>query len=328
MSEKNIHIIINPTAGGGIAGKTIPSIRYEAEKRFRPSYTLRVTREAGDATTLTRNAILGGAKLIVAAGGDGTIQEVVNGFFQDHKLINPSCELGIINFGTGSGLAQTLGLPSSLAQQLDILSHTSGLKMDVGRVFWYNKKGEKNSRYFVSECQAGIGGAVVAGVNKNHKILGGKIAFGSVTIKQTFCYKGFSASIKFDGNNNISQDLTGIVIGNGSHCGGGMQLTPEARLDDGLFDILLIHKTNTTRLLHSFTKIYSGKHLESKYFTLIRTKKVTIDTTETVPMEADGELLGTIPCEISMVPAAIKVKTVKHYKLHYHAKYSSVYQKI
>ncbi len=309
MSEKTVHAIVNPIAGGGRTGRLIPKLLAEIERRFGTDCIIHTTRQPLEATNITRKSIITGAKLIIVMGGDGTVHEAVNGFFNDRKLLNPECELGILNFGTGKGLLQTLNLPSSLEEQLDLIACSSSNLLDVGCVVYKDEKGKKKECLFLNECQVGIGGDVVTEVSIKHKYFGGTLAFGSVAIKQALFYKALNLTVEFDDKQIISRNLIGVVAGNGAFCAGGMRLTPDARPDDGQFDVLLIHDMNIFNRIWNFTKIYSGKHIKSQYVTLRRSKSLSIGSEKPALIEADGELLGTVPCEISLLPAILKVKS-------------------
>jgi YegS/Rv2252/BmrU family lipid kinase len=315
MPEKTVYTIVNPIAGGGRTGMLIPKLLAELEKRFGSDFIMRTTRQPLEATDITRESILAGAKLVIVMGGDGTVQEAVNGFFKDRKLINPDCELGILNYGTGKGLQQSLDLPLLLENQLDFIADSKANPIDIGCVRYFDEKGRKYERLFINECQLGIGGNVVTGVSMKHKYFGGTIAFGSVAVKEALIYKAINLNVKFDDMQVISGDLIGVVAGNGAFCAGGMRLTPDAVPNDGQFDILLIHDMSILNRIWNFARIYSGKHIKSKYFTLRRSKSLVIDSSEPVLIEADGELLGRIPCEISLLPSVLKVKSnIKTYK--------------
>ena len=307
MVSKRVHVLLNPVAGGGRASKLWPKLLPDIKQKFGNDYSLHFTCCPNDATNSARKAITSGAKIIIAIGGDGTVQETVNGFFQDRKLINPSCDLGIVNCGTGSGLAQTLNLPTSPRQQLDLICHHSSCAIDVGHITYRDKNGRKLERFFVSECQMGIGGAVVAQVSAMHKHFGGTFAFGSVAITQTLSFKALQMTVRLDNNEKMNKKLIGVVIGNGIYCGGGMKLTPAAKPNDGQLDVLLIHDMNLLSRLWNFPKIYSGKHVDSQYFASHQSRKISVDSQESVLVEADGELLGTVPCEIDVFPAALRV---------------------
>jgi diacylglycerol kinase family enzyme len=171
-----------------------------------------------------------------------------------------------------------------------------------------DSSGKTHERLFVSECQTGIGGSVVEGIGGAHKRFGGTLAFGSMAILLAVGYKAVPMSVRVGNSEKIHERLMGVVVGNGSRCGGGMSLTPAARLDDGEFDVLLIHDMTLLQRLWSFPKIYSGRHVESPHFSIHRGAKVVVDSGEPVPVEADGELLGVPPCEIEVLPAALQVR--------------------
>jgi len=308
MSTERVHVILNPTAGGGRANKLWPLLESGIAERFGHNYSSYVTRRPGDATVSVRRAIAAGATLVIAVGGDGTIQETVNGFFRNRGLLNPSCELGIVNCGTGSGLAQSLGLPPSPEQQLDQISNRGSCAIDLGRVVLCSKDGRRVERVFASECQVGIGGAVVADVSSVHKRFGGKIAFGSVAIKKLFFLKAQPMTVRFGNNGKKTRRLLGLAVGNGACTAGGMKLTPEAQLNDGLFDVLLMHDMSIPTRLWNFPKIYLGKHIHTPHVSIFRSGKIAIESESPLPVAADGELLGVTPCEIELLPAVLKVR--------------------
>ena len=280
----------------------------EFERRFGKNYRLMETSGQGNAIILAREAAENGAELIIAVGGDGTVNEVINGFLLNRKPLNGKCELGILNSGSGSGMAQTLGLPASIREQLDVICYSSAKPMDVGFVRYKNSNDRACERLFVSECQVGIGGSVVSQVGIKLKHFGGRIAFGTVALSHLFHYQASKMTITLDQPPAESKKLIGITIGNGIHCAGGMRLTPDARTDDGLLDILQIHEMSLLKRFMNFGKVYSGSHIHSNYFSISQAKEISIDSERPVWIETDGELLGSTPCRIGIIPGAIKVR--------------------
>jgi diacylglycerol kinase (ATP) len=307
-SFQNVHIIINPASAGGKTGKMQGQTLRTLEERCGRRYSLCVTQQPGEAGVSARKAIIEGSKLIITIGGDGTIQETVNGFFSNGHPINPSCQLGIINSGTGSGFAQSMGLPPLIDEQIHVIFNGQTRLVDVGRVVFSDNNGLKAERYFVNECQAGIGGAVVQKVQSAQKKLGGKLAFGSSTLAMAFRYPNQPMAVAIDDDFKVRGRFMGVVITNGSYMGGGMNLTPDAEVDDGLFDILLIHGQSIPQRLWNFPKIYSGRHTDSPKFSIYRGERVDISSSRRVLVEADGELLGSLPCTVEMVPSALLVR--------------------
>lgn len=306
--SKGVHVIFNPVSAGGKTGARQAEILNALERKMGNGYSLCVTGEPLEASFSAKKAILEGSELIITIGGDGTIQETVNGFFSDGNIINPSCQLGIIDSGTGHGFVQSLGLPSGLEEQLEVIHRGQAQPIDLGKVVFSDKNGQPKEHYFINECQAGIGGEVVRLVHSRHKRLGGFIAFGAVTLLTALRYPNRSMTVEIDRTTRITERFIGVVIGNGNYMAGGMKLIPHAKVDDGLFDILLMHEQSIPQRLRNFPKIYSGRHLSSPKFTQYRGKKVTLSSSESVTFEADGEFLGSLPCSIEIVPSAMQVR--------------------
>ncbi len=302
-------IIINPSAGSGRAKKIAETLPQEAGEIISGEIDIKYTEEKNHATNIAREAIINGAEKIIAVGGDGTINEVVNGFFENGRQLNPLCELGIVSCGTGRGFANSLRLPAETDLQISILGKPGFRIIDIARVSYVDFHGERAERYFVNECQTGIGSRVASKVGSGHKVFGGKLAFGVTAAIQAVLIKPFKLKIEFDGKPGQEFRLIGLVAGNGTECAGGMKLTPDARLDDGQFDVLLIHSMSVIKRLINLTKVYSGTHILSPYFSVRRCKKIKITSSESVSLEADGEMLGSSPFEMEIVPAAIRVKT-------------------
>jgi YegS/Rv2252/BmrU family lipid kinase len=310
-AKKGNHVILNPTAGGGRAGRMASKIMEGMRRRFGGDVALHVTRRPLDATGIAKRAVQEGAQRIVAVGGDGTLNETVNGFLDKGKWINPSCELGVVDCGTGKGFAQSLKLPKTLCGQLDLIQRGRCTAVDVGMAILRNERGEKVERLFISECQVGIGGAVVDRVECMSKRLGGTAAFGLAALMTALRHRSSPVTVSFDGHGTATHDLLGLAIGNGSCCGGGMRLTPRANPADGRFDVLLIHGMGIyDRLIH-FPKIYSGRHVDSRRFTVELCRHIRIAASNPLSVAADGERLGETPCEVAILPAALKVIAVQ-----------------
>lgn len=303
------HVIINPASGGGKTGKRLGKILNVLEKEIGKKYSFFVTRKPLDASLSARRAINKGRELIIAIGGDGTIQETVNGFFSDGNPINPACQLGIINTGTGSGFAMSLGLPPAINDQIDAIFSGQKRFIDVGRAVFSNKNGRLKEHFFVNECQAGIGGAVVKNVQSKLKKLGGLIAFGSIALSTALRYPNQPITVEIDSTQKITKRLIGVVMANGNSMAGGMKLTPQAKIDDGLFDILLMHEQSVPQRLWNFPKIYSGGHITSSKFSFYRGKTIALASSERVLFEADGELLGYLPCKVEIIPSALQIRS-------------------
>jgi diacylglycerol kinase (ATP) len=311
QSTPKTHVIFNPASAGGRTARRQRQILSAIEGRFGKVYSLCVTRSPLQATESARLAVSHGVELIIAVGGDGTIQEVVNGFFSNGQQMNPSCVLGIVNSGTGQGLAQSIGLPSCVERQVDIICDGKPHAIDVGRVRYLDNMGDARERHFINECQLGLGAAVVKGVQSTHKQAGGRLAFGASALLNGLRYRSQPLVIRLDNTFEITQSLLGLAITNGAYTGGGMNLVPQAKVDDGFLDVLLIHEQSICDRVKNFPKIYSGRHVGSKGFSCFQAAEIAVSTAEKVPLAADGELLGTTPCRVDVLPRALLVKSIR-----------------
>jgi diacylglycerol kinase (ATP) len=310
MKTSDIHIVVNPTAGSGKAGKIASETEQKVKAIFGSGVIMTFTKEKNDATFITRDAIMKGSSLIIAIGGDGTLNEVANGFFIDGVPINPDCELGIINCGTGRGFANSLKLPKTIDQQITLIQKSGNTTVDLGSITYKDFSGKVTHRLFINECQAGIGSEVASKVyGKKQKKFGGTLAFGITAIIQALKFNPISSNIGFDNEPEQLFKLIGLVIGNGTECAGGMKLTPGAKLDDAFFDVLLMHDMNISTRLLNLSKTYSGSHIHSPYFTIKKCKKLKVTSASNCLIEADGEMLGFSPFTIEILPAALKVKS-------------------
>ena len=308
MADNFIQLVVNPIAGSGKARKAVPFILKKFGELSNSEIRIAYTTGAEDAVYITHDAIVDGASMVVSVGGDGTINEVINGFFIDKAPINPLCELGVIDCGTGGGFASTVNLPGSIDKQIELILQSTAVSIDFGCVDYIGPSNKPTSRFFIGECQTGIGSLVVSKIGSTLKAFAGKYAFFLVSTLAALTLKPSKLKVRFDSDIDQEYHLLGLVVGNGIVCGGGMKLTPNAKLNDGLFDILLIHNMGLVQRLMNLSKVYSGKHILSHHFTVKRCKKISIQSDLPVSLEADGELLGYSPFSVEIFPRVIKVK--------------------
>lgn len=306
-----VHVILNPASSAGRTGRRQAEILAALERRLGPGFSLLVTGRPDDATASAREASLAGVELIVVVGGDGTIQEAVNGLMLGGKPPRRTPQLGIVNAGTGHGFCQSLGLPGGLDAQCAAIASGGSRPIDVGRVAFTDEDGRSRLRYFVNECQAGIGGQVVEKVRSGYKRLGGSLGFGLATLKAALSWPDRLIRFSVDDGPFSEGLFVGIVAANGASMAGGMRLAPDAEVDDGRFDVLFMHGQTLPERLRNFPKIYSGRHLASPKFGCLRARSLSMASEETVPFEADGEPLGCLPCRIEILPSALEIRDVR-----------------
>lgn len=305
------HVVLNPTSAGGKTAKKQSYLIRTLERSLGKNYSLCVTRRPREATSSTEDAIKSGCELIIVVGGDGTIQEVVNGFFSNGQPLNPSCTLGIISSGTGHGLAQSIRLPPKVEQQVDIICKGKTRVIDVGRIRYSDSAGKAQDCYFINECQLGLGAMVVKSVQSSHKRAGGRLAFGTSALLNALRHHSQPLVIRLDNVFEITQSVIGLAIANGPYTGGGMNLVPQAKVDDGFLDVLLIHEQSISERLRNFPRIYSGTHVASEGFRCFQAAEIAVSSVEKVLLAADGELLGSTPCRVEVVPQALLVRSIE-----------------
>ena len=312
MTDKNIHVIMNPASGGGKTGQSRRFILNKIEEYLGSNYKLWITEKPVDAVEYTIKAIESGGNLIISVGGDGTIHEVVNGIIIATLNKNIECTLGIISSGTGQDFVQGLGIRGDIDYQLGIIKEGVVELIDTGVVKYKDDKGLKVIKYFANEFQAGLGGKVAEKVNAKIKSKGGLSTYGLATIPYLFNYNGSNISIKIDDEEPIDGKFIGIIAANGSCMGGGMKLSRSRNLSDNNFDLFVFRSQNILNRLTNFSKIYFGRLKDSKLINIRKANKLIIESTEEVPIEADGEFLGKLPCEIDLLPSSLKVITNYH----------------
>jgi diacylglycerol kinase (ATP) len=308
MGERRTHVIFNPASSAGRTGRRQAEILAAIERHLGREFSIFVTERPNDATSSAREASLRGVELIISVGGDGTIQEVVNGLMEAGSPLDRRLQLGIINAGTGHGFAQSLGLPAGLDDQCAGIALGTVRRVDIGRATYADGRGRPVERYFVNECQAGIGGQVVEKVRAGHKKLGGFLGFGLATLMAALSYPNRSIRFSVDDGPEDVGKFIGIVAANGNVMAGGMRLAPQATVEDGRLDILFMHGQTLPERLRNFPKIYSGTHLGSPKFSCLRGQSLSLASDEPVAFEADGEMFGNLPCRIEVLPLALELR--------------------
>jgi diacylglycerol kinase (ATP) len=301
-------VIVNPKSQGGRLGKRWVEIADTIARAF--PFDEAVTKGPGDATTLTADALRGGAERIVAIGGDGTVNEVVNGFFDGAgKPIAPEATFGLIPFGTGGDFRRTFRLPTEIAEAAAVIAANHRRKIDVGRLSFVTLAGEKTSRMFANIASFGVSGVVDRMVNESGKKLG-RLSFMLATARAAWSYKNQRVTMTFDGDakSRVEATINTVAIANGRFFGGGMKVAPDAIPDDGLFDVVALGDFGFGDVLTSGRRLYKGTHLSMDKVTTRRARVVEaepIDPGAVVELDVDGEPPGRLPARFELLPAAL-----------------------
>lgn len=300
---------MNPLSAGGKTGKKIHTFKSRLEKKFE-FYTVAETSAPGHATELAREAISLGYTHIYTVGGDGTFNEVVNGYLLNDKPINPDVILSILPAGTGGDFRRNFGLVTDIEKALKQIESNPIQLLDAGKCTFNDATGALQVRYFDNVASIGVSDAVAQKVNnsKHLKKLGGTLAFLIAGISSILSYDRKEISLMVDDIDIGNIDINLLAISNGKYFGGGMKIAPHAVLDDGLFDVILLADFNPVEMLMNNGKVYYGGHVKHDKVKQIRAKRVRITSKEKMRIELDGETPGFLPATFEILPKVIRFK--------------------
>lgn len=298
--------VANPTAAGGRVGRQWDQVSREVTDAYglgEVAFTDRV----GHGAELTAEAIRRGAERVVLVGGDGTINEGVNGYMEAGGG-DAGAELAVYSLGTGGDLARSLGLRDTPSASL--ANEASSRWIDVGRVFARSEDGAETSRYFVNVASLGATGAIVERVNSGSKRFGAKFAFISGTIRGFAGYRNRTIRLRIDDSYEEDMSMALIAVANGRYFGGGMKIAPDAKVDDGEFQICVMGNVGAGAFIRHGAKLYKGTHgslAEVRFFTGRRVAVTSLDS-EPVLVESDGEIAGRADAVLEVIPGALKFR--------------------
>lgn len=287
--KSKILIIANPAAGANSATKIIPLVEDILRKKG-IDYVLEITQCKGDEISIARDGIRKGFKLIAALGGDGTVNQVVNGIMGSVGAVRgqPLPALGIIPAGTGSDLVKTLNIPVKTEDAVAVLLNGREHLIDIGEI---KGKAWKESRYFINIAGIGIDAVTVKELEYAKTIFKGKLAYFYALFRALKKYRGLTLKIKVkDINISVLAYLTAVA--NGRFFGSGFKITPDADISDGLFDVCIVEKVGIIKTLLNLTKVIKGSHAKIPEVKMYRGDNIIISSDSPMPVEIDGEVGG------------------------------------
>jgi diacylglycerol kinase (ATP) len=302
-------VVVNPASAGGLTLKRWPALRV-ALKAAGVAHDVHHTTAPFDATTATRAALRAGYTRVVAAGGDGTLNEVVNGFFTpDGVAINPDAILGMLPSGTGGDFRRTAGLPTDPAGLAAILRTNHTRRIDAGRIVYDDPA--TPARQFINIADCGVGGEVVARVNRSAYKGGGlrgTAVFLGISLKALTSFGDRPVRLTLDGE-VIEMGIQNVVIANGRCFGGGMRIAPDAELDDGLFDVIVLPALGRIRTLTAVPSVYRGTHLHQPGVLVRRAATIRVEPLDDRPLlfDIEGEQIGRAPATLTCLPGVLNV---------------------
>ena len=286
----NFQFVINPSAGQGKYERIIHAIR-ETLSGLGLQYDIKVLEYKGEATSVARDAA-GTHDVVVAVGGDGTVNEVFNG------LVGTQAAFGIIPAGTGNGFARELGLPLQPAEACRVLAEGNMKNMDVGVV---------NDRYFLGTAGIGFDAMISKFVGERLGALRGMWLYFAAGVFTFYKYTPQLVNVEIDSETVEIAPLL-IAVANTARYGGTARIAPDAKPDDGLLDVCIIREMGAARLLWHLHKLFTGKHIRLPDVTMYKGKNITIVAPDPIPVHVDGEAIDSSSrVEFTLLPNAIKV---------------------
>jgi diacylglycerol kinase (ATP) len=293
--------LVNPAAENGSAGRRWPELAHRAAALGLRGDAL-LSERPGHLAELARQAAGSGAELLVAVGGDGTVNEVANG------IAGLGSELAVIPLGTGWDFVRTYGIPRKLEAAVEVALRGRAREIDLGLARYRAWDGTERESLFANIASAGMSGAIAKRANETSKALGGKASYLWATLAVFSRWRNDEVRVRIDGEEHAGR-MHDVIVANGRYLGGGMMICPEAQPDDGLFDVLLIGDLTKRDLMLTLPKTYRGTHLPHPKATLLRGASVEVEAPEPLPIELDGEQPGTTPVRFEIVPRTLRLRT-------------------
>lgn len=295
-ADRRIVIVLNPAAGRGQGARRraeLESLLHRAVEASVSQVTWRIveTHAPGDACALAAEAAAQGAEIVAAAGGDGTLSEVVNG------LAGTRAKLGLIPLGTGNDFARHLGLTKSLEHAVQTLVSGTPRPVDLGRT---------QGRWFINVAGCGFDAVVAQRVNRGFRTLRGTVAYIAAVYQSLLSFRPAALHLTLDGATLETRAML-CTVANASSYGGGMRIAPDAQIDDGLFDLCLLGDTGRWEFLRAFPRVFKGTHVTHPKVTMLRARHILVESDPPLPVLIDGEVLGTTPVEFTLTPRALEV---------------------
>jgi diacylglycerol kinase (ATP) len=334
IKQKDIDtvLVVNPNSSSGLTGKGWNDLYPEIKVALGANVEVALTKKPGDGTTLARQFLKQGFKKVVAIGGDGTLNEVANGFFEEpvgihsNKInggpppkfpplrpINPDAIMGVVPAGTRNVLAKSLGLPEGIANCCKTFQLGKPKKMDViyATVTSPEDHSSTMSRIFLNAAEMGVAAEIIERSKKVREVVNSRIVSTITSIAATLpTYQSNECEISIDNNKKkFAIKMTMAVVANGQFLGGGFKVAPHASMSDGLLDLVILKDSGSLKMVDELINMKDGDYKEEDNITYRQTTKVSLISKERdVTVTVDGEPIGILPATFEVIPHALTVR--------------------
>lgn len=301
-------LIVNPASAAGRTGRHFDAIA-RAVRSAVGDFECAFTRARGDGVKLAQQAVAAGGELLVAVGGDGTASEVIDGIQTASSGHERPC-FGFIPRGTGGDLRKTVGIAGDVDGAALALASRNVAVLDLGRIEYAGPDGERQVRHFANVAGMGVSGVVSRRVNHGLRWPSGKAAFMLATARALVGWRDQPVRWRVDGGPWREERVTALSVCNGRYFGGGMKVAPDARMDDGLFDVVRWEGLGVGDLVVKRPMLYDGTHVRLENTRVVRGRVVEAEPMEgaRVDLDVDGENPGTLPARFTILPGALRIR--------------------
>lgn len=309
-----VGVILNPVAGGGWLRDRWPQLLAELRSHF-AEIEVRETQAAGDAERLALDLVISGCELVIAAGGDGTASEVADGLLLASREGIGNVELALLPCGTGSDFARGLGLTGDVAGMPRYIAQAERRTIDVGRISFVDDHGALSSRHFINIASLGLSGVTVRAVNADRRKgrVSARALFYWRTVSSFLRYRFQTVRVTLDDGEPVEARVALVAVANGRFFGAGMMVAPDAEMDDGWFDVVIVRAAGKPGLIRDLTQLYGGRHRDHPAVTILRARKVLVEPVGSAMvngalLDIDGESPGRIPAIFEVLPRALTLR--------------------
>ncbi|HEV2122787.1 MAG TPA: diacylglycerol kinase family protein [Chloroflexota bacterium] len=289
--------LVNPVAGGGRGRRVVPALRIALRARGLSDDDIQMTQGPGHAMALAVEAAKSERGPVVGVGGDGTLQEIANGLM----AVNNPPVLGVIPVGTGNDFARSLRIPAALDEAVAVALCGTSSSIDLGRC---------GERYFLNIGGAGFDAQVSRAVNTAPQSLRvGALPFVLYTLRELINNRNREMTVWLDGGPAIRRRVFTVSVGNGPFSGGGMRICPDASREDGLLDVCIVGDVSRPEVVRLLPQVFSGAHVRHPKVEIHRAASIRVEGPPDASVHVDGEVIGTVPVEFGVTPAALRVVT-------------------
>ena len=309
----NTFVIVNPRAGSGRTGRRWPDMSRHLSGAI-GDFDHAFTAGVGDATALAGKAVEAGAGLIIAVGGDGTISETVNGLAADDGLPRQGCAFAAISAGTGADFARSLAPGDGSYDPVAAIASGRQRRIDLGRITYTGADGQTRRRLFINIASFGLSGTVDRAVNAERMTgwLSGRAAYYWATLDALRRHHAAAVQLTIDDEPALTLDMHMVAIANGQYFGGGMRVAPQARLDSGEFEIIILRGGSKWTLVRDLGQVYRGAHMDHPMIIARRGHRIHAEAVdrngEKIPVDIDGESPGNLAATIEVLPGALVLR--------------------